>query len=120
MERDPHVASNLVSVVFLLAVVGGGAAQAATAKIGKLLGAAVYAADGIAVGEVADVATSEQGEVDALRVRTGSRLGFGERIIVIPKGAFKILRKGVLLEFSAEAIGALPSASPDNGAHEGK
>jgi PRC-barrel domain protein len=100
-------------------LIGSHAMHAASPSMeGRLIGAMVYSADGAIVGEVTDFATSEGGSIDALRVRAGSPLGFGERIVVLPRGTFQIMRKGILLEFSAEALGALPSASTEKDSSE--
>jgi hypothetical protein len=87
----------------------------------ELIGAPVYAADDVEVGRVADVSTTGN-QIDALRVSTGARLGFGERIVVIPQPAFMIRRGRVLLpDLRAEDVGVFPDAStlaPDDGVDE--
>ena len=50
----------------------------------SLLGAPVFAADGIKIGQVADISVTTEGNIDAIRFFTGSALGFGERIVAIP------------------------------------
>ena len=56
----------------------------------SLIGAPVLAADGASIGRVADIATAENGQIEAIRVRTGAALGFGERVVLIPQPAFMI------------------------------
>ncbi len=73
----------------------------------ELIGAPVYASDGHEVGEVVDVSTSGDGEVDAVRIKTGTFLGLGERVMVLPKGNFVALRGAVILDVPAEAVEAL-------------
>src|SRR6476646_2101931 len=84
-------------------------AQAMTPEqvVEELIGAPVYASDGHEVGEVVDVSTSSDGEVDAIRFRTGIFLGLGERVLVLPKGNFTVLRSAVILDVPAEAVEAL-------------
>jgi sporulation protein YlmC with PRC-barrel domain len=86
-----------------------------TAECDKLIGATVYAAKGIVVGQVWDVSTTVEGVVDALRVKTASPLGLGERIVVVHKGDFRILRNGILLAFSAGELDMFPSDSVQRG-----
>jgi hypothetical protein len=50
----------------------------------QLIGAPVFAADSIKIGQISDVSTTHDGHIDQIRVRTGSVLGFGERIVAIP------------------------------------
>jgi sporulation protein YlmC with PRC-barrel domain len=73
----------------------------------ELIGAPVYASDGHEVGQVVDVSTSGDGEVDAVRIKTGTFLGLGERVLVLPKGNFIALRGTVILDVPAEAVEAL-------------
>jgi hypothetical protein len=106
-----------LAIVFLINLLHP--ADAASPSLeGRLIGAMVYSADGVMVGEVMDVATAEDGSLLALRVKTGSPLGFGERIVMLPHGTFRVLRKGILLEFSAETMGSLPSISTETDAAE--
>ena len=110
---------SLSLVIVTAILIGSHAMHAASPSMeGRLIGAMVYSADGAIVGEVTDVATSNGGSIDALRVRAGSPLGFGERIVVLRRGTFRIMRKGILLEFSAEAMGAVPSASTEKDSSE--
>jgi PRC-barrel domain len=62
-----------------------------------VLGAPVFAADGVKVGEVTDASTDESGKIDFLRVTTGVRLGLGERQVIIPRPVFMIRGKTVSL-----------------------
>jgi PRC-barrel domain len=81
-----------------------------------LLGAPVFAADGVKVGEVTEVSTDEDGKFDLLRMTTGLRLGLGERQVIIPRPAFIIRGKKVTLpDLSAEDVEAFPDAPSDLG-----
>lgn len=73
----------------------------------KVVGAPVYASDGYEVGEVVDVSVSDDGEIDAVRVKTGAFLGFGERVLTLSKGYFTVLRGAVVLDLPAEAVETL-------------
>ena len=80
--------------------------------VDEVVGAPVYASDGHEVGKVVDVSVSDDGEVDAVRFKTGAFLGFGERELTLPKGSFTALRGAVVLDVPAEALETLtPMAS---------
>jgi sporulation protein YlmC with PRC-barrel domain len=70
----------------------------------ELIGAPVYASDGHEVGRVADVSMGGDGEVDAVRIKTGAFLGFGEQVLTLPRGNFTVLRGAVILDLPAEAM----------------
>jgi sporulation protein YlmC with PRC-barrel domain len=106
------VAPAVIVAAFLLGNSGSAPVPGST-NADKLIGATVYAANGVAVGQVSDVSTTAEGGIDALRVRTASPLGLGERIVVIRKGDFRIARRGVLLEFTAAELGMFPSDLPE-------
>ena len=74
----------------------------------EVVGAPVYASDGHQVGKVVDVSVSDDGEVDAVRFKTGAFLGFGERELTLRKGSFTALRGAVVLDVPAEALETLP------------
>ena len=103
MNRMP-----LKSSVMLVAVL---AATGAYGQHQELIGVPVYAADGVEVGRVADVASTGK-EIDALRVSKGATLGFGERFIIIPQPAFMIRRGRVILpDLQAADVDHFPDAS---------
>ena len=96
------------TAVFVMSV--GAAAEPSRSQ--RLIGTPVFTADGSVIGRVADVSTTADDQIDALRVRTGAVLGFGERLVVIPRLAFTIRRGAVVLpDLTAEDVGAFPSAS---------
>jgi sporulation protein YlmC with PRC-barrel domain len=112
------VRSRLVAIaLFGAAPLGSVAVNAqaqATPPSAQLIGASVFATDGVKVGEVADVSTARDG-IDQLRVRTGSALGFGERIVAIPHPAFKIRgAKVILRNLTSQDVEAMPSVSTEN------
>jgi hypothetical protein len=76
-----------------------------------LIGAPVFATDGSAVGEVADIFFNEENEPAGLKMKAAAHLGLGTRIINVPKGAFIVLRGAVVLEMPADAVPALPELS---------
>lgn len=80
--------------------------------LAELVGAPVFAGDGIEIGEVADISIDDEGRPDKLRLTTSARLGLGTRTIEIPRGAFITLRGAVVLDLPAEAIQSLPD-DPD-------
>ena len=79
-----------------------------------LIGAPVFATDGAAVGEVADIFFNEENEPTGLKMKAAAHLGLGTRIINVPKGAFIVLRGAVVLEMPAETVPALPELSEPN------
>jgi sporulation protein YlmC with PRC-barrel domain len=97
--------------LLLLGVSSGGALAA------ELIGAPVFAADGTRVGEVSDISSADDGRVDGIRITTEAPLGFGERAVQIPRGAFTIIDNKVVLELSRKELGLLPSA-PEAESHE--
>jgi hypothetical protein len=79
-----------------------------------LIGAPVFAADGGRIGSVADIATTDDNEVEAIRVRTGAALGFGERVVLIPQPAFMIKGSRVWLpDLTVQDVESFPDAPPD-------
>ena len=78
-----------------------------------IIGARVSDSRGVEVGEVADISLDEDGRPDRLRVRASSILGFGERTVEIPRGAYMLLRGHVVLEISADDLRSLPEVSDD-------
>lgn len=79
----------------------------------ETMGAPVYASDGHAVGEVVDVSVSDDGEIDAIRFKTGAFLGFGERVLVLRNGSFTVLRGAVVVDLPAEVIETLGPVPAD-------
>ena len=82
--------------------------------IQEIVGALVYASDGHEVGEVVDVSVSDDGEIDAVRFKTGAFLGFGERVLALSRGDFTVLRGAVVVDLPAEAIETLRPVSADD------
>jgi sporulation protein YlmC with PRC-barrel domain len=78
----------------------------------EVMGAPVYASDGLQVGEVVDLSMSSEGDIDAVRFKAGALLGFGEHVFTLSSGNFTVLRGAVTLDLPAEAIEAL-RAAPD-------
>jgi sporulation protein YlmC with PRC-barrel domain len=79
----------------------------------EIIGARVSDSSGVEVGEVADISFDEDGRPDRLRVRTSSILGFGERTVEVPRGAYMLLRGHVVLEISADDLRSLPEVGDD-------
>ncbi|HEX2336449.1 MAG TPA: PRC-barrel domain-containing protein [Hyphomicrobiaceae bacterium] len=74
----------------------------------ELIGAPVFAADGVQIGKVADIAYDEEDQPKRIRMTSGSVLGLGSRTIEIPSGLFTVLRGAVVVDLPAEAIETLP------------
>jgi hypothetical protein len=78
----------------------------------ELIGAPVLALDGTEVGVVADVAFDEELRPESLRMATGATLGFGTRILQVPKDAFMPVRGAVILRVKADGVGSFPEVEP--------
>ena len=83
--------------------------EVAELQAGQLMGWPVIAG-GDELGVVSDVSFAPDGKIDKIRVRTGFRLGFGERIVEIPTPAFTVLRDAVVLDLTADEVDAFPDA----------
>ena len=70
----------------------------------RLIGAPVLSADGQWIGVVADVATDDAGVPERIRFTAGSSLGFGERVLELPRDAFSVLRGAVVVDLPAEVV----------------
>lgn len=79
------------------------------------VGASVVGSDGQKIGEVKGVKSDPAGLVEEIHVKTGSLLGFGGRVVVIP--AAKIAKGGatVQLAMTASDIGKLPPLAEKKG-----
>ena len=89
--------------------------EAAEAAV-DLIGAPVYSNDGSDVGEVADVFFNEENEPTGLKMKVAAHLGLGTRIINVPKGAFIVLLRAVVLDMPAGEVQALPELGEPNDA----
>ena len=102
---------NLTRVNCLVVLAAALVATGAQAQQHELIGASVYAADGVEVGRVADVASTGN-TIDALRVSKGAPLGLGERFIIIPQPAFMIRGGRVILpDLRAVDVDSFPDTS---------
>src|SRR5258708_6912274 len=76
----------------------------AAEMVAELLGAPVFAKDGLEVGEVEHVAFDEELQPKSLRITTGAILGIGTRILQVPKDAFTPVRGAIFLRVPASAV----------------
>jgi hypothetical protein len=117
IDAGSFIMSRKYGFVLLLGLLVGPTslnAQGANSDL-RIIGLPVLAADGIKIGQVADVSKNTDGHIDRIRVLTGSVLGFGERVVEIPQPAFRIRDSNVLLsDFTAEMVAQLPSAASEN------
>jgi hypothetical protein len=87
--------------------------EAVEVQVTQVIGLRVFA--GIdEVGIVSDVSLDGNGQIDKIRVRTASPLGFGERFIEIHAPAFMLLHEAVVLDLSASEVDQIPSANEVN------
>ena len=82
--------------------------QDATPLHTEMLGAPVYAADGVLIGQVADISYDEEEQPNRIRMTSGVVLGIGQRTFEIPAGLFTVLRGAVVIDLPAESIETLP------------
>ena len=87
---------------------GAGDDQDAAAIHSEMLGAPVYAADGVLIGQVSDISYDEDDQPKRIRMTSASALGLGARTLEIPTGLFTVLRGAVVVDLPAEAVQALP------------
>jgi PRC-barrel domain protein len=110
------MAASLAKIALLVLLLGAGPACRAqthqaddTAAIHtEMLGAPVFAADGVLIGQVADIAYDEEDQPHRIRMSSASVLGLGTRMLEIPAGLFTVLRGAVVVDLPAEAVQALP------------
>jgi hypothetical protein len=79
----------------------------------EVIGAPVSDPYGTRIGEVVDLSFDEEGQPNTLRMKTDAVLGFGERTVEVPKGAFMLLRGAVVIDLPADAVQSLPEIADD-------
>jgi sporulation protein YlmC with PRC-barrel domain len=79
----------------------------AAEMVASLIGAPVFAKDGMEVGRVADIAFGSNLRPKRLLITTGTLLGLGVRNLSIPKNTFMVLDGSVVLHVPAEAVSEL-------------
>ena len=109
------MAGSLAKIALLVLLLGiGPACRAQTAATDdtaihtEMLGAPVFAADGLLIGQVADISYDEEDQPHRIRMTSASVLGLGMRMLEIPAGLFTVLRGAVVVDLPAEAVQALP------------
>jgi sporulation protein YlmC with PRC-barrel domain len=114
------MAGSLTKIAFLVLALGIGPVcqaqstgtgdddQDAAAMHTEMLGAPVYAADGVLIGQVNDISYDEEDQPRRIRMTSASVLGLGTRTLEIPAGLFTVLRGAVVVDLPAEAVQALP------------
>lgn len=108
-------AGGLVVAAGILSGTLGLMAAAQTEIQDELMGARVYAAGGVEVGEVAALTIGEDGQIAEVRVSTSYPLGFGQRVAVLRQGSFITLRGAIVVDMTPEQFNALPSARVQRG-----
>jgi hypothetical protein len=108
---------SLAKLVFLGLILGFGAiAHAQTpaeeediqAIHTEILGAPVFAVDGVLIGHVGDISYDEEDQPKRLRMTSAATLGLGSRMLDVPAGLFTVLRGAVVVDLPAEAVQTLP------------
>ena len=73
-----------------------------------LVGLAVKSSDGSNLGDVRAVRTTAEGQVTAIRIKSGGFLGFGGKIVEIPDGKFTRKGDAVEIGLTADEVSNLP------------
>jgi PRC-barrel domain len=113
------MAGSLVKIAVLVLVLGVGPVCQAQSPAGdgdqetatlhaELLRAPVFAADGVLIGEVADISYDEDDQPKRIRMTRAAVLGLGSRTLEISSKLFTVLRGAVVVDLPAEAVDALP------------
>ena len=89
--------------------VGGEIAEMAV----ELIGAPVFTVDGTEIGTVVDIHFGEDDEPRTLRISAARQMGFGTKVVDVPKGAFILVRGAAVLELTAASLPALPARSDE-------
>lgn len=76
--------------------------------VGSMVGAPVFAADGVEIGEVAEVVTDSDGQATGLRITTAMHLGIGRRTLILSPDTFTLLRGAAVLDLPSAALASLP------------
>jgi hypothetical protein len=96
-------------IILICATLPARAQVAGTTERTQTIGTPVFAMDGAIVGKVEDISTTGDGRFDRIRITTGSRLSFGERTIENSHQEFAVRRGAVVIDYTVEAVQALPA-----------
>jgi sporulation protein YlmC with PRC-barrel domain len=107
MRREELMKLTCLFLTVCLTLANSVSAQSADTS--RLIGAAIYSADGAEVGTISDVSLDENGRLSAVRIAAGARLGFGVRTVEVPGRAVTIVRGVAVLDVPKEAVELLPS-----------
>lgn len=91
-----------------------GAASTSTVK-DITVGSSVVGSDGKALGEVKGVKADPAGKIEEIHVKTGSILGFGGKIVVIPGAKISKGGQTVQVAMTAAEVGKLPALAEKKG-----
>ena len=84
-----------------------GRQSAAPAK-NPMIGLTVFSSDGNKLGSVQSVDAGPDGNVRAIRLKTGGFLGFGGKLVEIPEGKFTKSGDNVQLGMTSDEVSKLP------------
>ena len=74
-----------------------------------LLGLFVFSSDDSKVGAIESVDAETDGRISAIKVRLGSFLGLGTKVVSIPDGRFLRVGESVRIAMTADEIAKLPA-----------
>lgn len=87
-----------------------GPANGSSMSKDSLIGRDAYSQDQTLMGPVERVATTSDGRVQAIFIRTGGFLGIGARLVAVPDGKFSMRGQNVQLQLTSEDVQKLPSS----------
>jgi hypothetical protein len=95
---------------------GADSAAASTSTVKDVtVGSSVVGSDGQALGEVKGVKADPGGKIEEIHVKTGSILGFGGKIVVIPGAKISKGGQTVQVAMTAAEVGKLPALAEKKG-----
>ena len=83
----------------------------------ELVGAPVQSIEGIEVGEVVSVTMNSHGEVTEIRIGVERWLGMGEKIVILPRDSYIVLRGTIVVKLPLEDIRQLSSVDESARGH---
>ena len=79
------------------------------------VGSTVVGSDGKSLGEIKGVKADPGGKIEEIHVKTGSILGFGGKIVVIPGAKISKGDQTVQVAMTADEVGKLPALAEKKG-----
>ena len=116
----PRIVSVFVASLLMLPLVQAqspGKIELEAASV--LIGAPVIAADGDEIGQVFNLVLDDDGQPRTLLLSTGALIGFGARTVEVPRGAFRIDGRRVILRLTADEVARMPGRLEQSNERQG-